>query len=185
MKKKKQEGTKMLSVLEGLAVGEQAVRDGKVVTQAEAKKRFSKWTKEPGVAHVLEKDGKLFLRLPRRLIAYMGLRPGDEARWRQEKGTPPLSPEKLTELTQKMVDAKTKTTAAKLKEEIVEGFYGVPCGWLISFFRRGRPVIPKSSLFPKFAVPPDGKLFLPASIKTLISDEGVAHHQAKKNPHET
>jgi prevent-host-death family protein len=32
-----------LSILEGIALGEQAVRDGRTVTQAEAKLRFSKW----------------------------------------------------------------------------------------------------------------------------------------------
>jgi PHD/YefM family antitoxin component YafN of YafNO toxin-antitoxin module len=32
-----------LSVLEGLAVGERAVREGRVLTQAQAKKRLSRW----------------------------------------------------------------------------------------------------------------------------------------------
>jgi prevent-host-death family protein len=32
-----------LSILEGIALGEQAVRDGRTVSQAEAKRRFSKW----------------------------------------------------------------------------------------------------------------------------------------------
>ena len=34
-----------LSVLEGIALGEQAVRSGKVVSQAGAKKRFARWLK--------------------------------------------------------------------------------------------------------------------------------------------
>ena len=34
-----------LSVLEGIALGEQAIRDGRTVTQAEAKKRLGKWLK--------------------------------------------------------------------------------------------------------------------------------------------
>jgi prevent-host-death family protein len=34
-----------ISVLEGIALGEQAARDGRVVTQKEAKRRFSKWLK--------------------------------------------------------------------------------------------------------------------------------------------
>jgi prevent-host-death family protein len=32
-----------LSVLEGIALGEQAIREQRTVTQAEAKRRFSKW----------------------------------------------------------------------------------------------------------------------------------------------
>lgn len=32
-----------LSVLEGIALGEQAVRDGRTLTQKDAKKRLSKW----------------------------------------------------------------------------------------------------------------------------------------------
>lgn len=32
-----------LSVLEGIALGEQALRDGRTVTQDDAKKRFAKW----------------------------------------------------------------------------------------------------------------------------------------------
>lgn len=32
-----------LSILEGIALGEQAVRDGRTVSQDEAKLRFSKW----------------------------------------------------------------------------------------------------------------------------------------------
>ena len=32
-----------LSVVEGIALGEQAVREGRVHTQAEAKRRLSKW----------------------------------------------------------------------------------------------------------------------------------------------
>jgi len=34
-----------LSVLEGIALGEQAIREGRTVTQAEAKKRLSRWLK--------------------------------------------------------------------------------------------------------------------------------------------
>ena len=34
-----------LSVVEGIALGEQAVREGRVLTQAEAKRRLSKWLK--------------------------------------------------------------------------------------------------------------------------------------------
>jgi prevent-host-death family protein len=32
-----------LSILEGIALGEQAIRDGKTVSQADAKRRFAKW----------------------------------------------------------------------------------------------------------------------------------------------
>jgi prevent-host-death family protein len=32
-----------LSILEGIALGEQAIRDGRTVSQADAKLRFSKW----------------------------------------------------------------------------------------------------------------------------------------------
>lgn len=32
-----------LSILEGIALGEQAVRDGRTVSQEEAKARFAKW----------------------------------------------------------------------------------------------------------------------------------------------
>jgi prevent-host-death family protein len=32
-----------LSILEGIALGEQAVREGRTVTQAQAKRRFAKW----------------------------------------------------------------------------------------------------------------------------------------------
>lgn len=32
-----------LSILEGIALGEQAIRDQRTVTQDEAKRRFSKW----------------------------------------------------------------------------------------------------------------------------------------------
>jgi prevent-host-death family protein len=38
-----EELTRRISVLEGLALGEQAVRTGKTYTQAQAKKRMSKW----------------------------------------------------------------------------------------------------------------------------------------------
>jgi hypothetical protein len=142
------------------------------------------WTKELGVARVLEKDGKRFLRLPKKLIADLGLQPGDEARWRRENGRQQLPPEQLGALTQKMVDAKTETTATKLIEQIVAGFYGVPDGYVVSFFRRGRPVIPKgfkskSSPFPKFSVPQGARLLIPASIKSILSDEGVG---GKANP---
>ena len=34
-----------LSVVEGIALGEQAVRDGRVLSQAEAKRRLSRWLK--------------------------------------------------------------------------------------------------------------------------------------------
>jgi len=32
-----------LSVVEGIALGEQAIRDGRVLSQAEAKRRLSRW----------------------------------------------------------------------------------------------------------------------------------------------
>ena len=34
-----------LSVVEGIALGEQSIRDGRVVSQAEAKRRLSRWLK--------------------------------------------------------------------------------------------------------------------------------------------
>ena len=34
-----------LSVLEGIALGEQAIRGGRIVSQAEAKRRLSRWLK--------------------------------------------------------------------------------------------------------------------------------------------
>jgi prevent-host-death family protein len=34
-----------LSVVEGIALGEQAIRDGRVLSQAEAKRRLSRWLK--------------------------------------------------------------------------------------------------------------------------------------------
>jgi prevent-host-death family protein len=34
-----------VSVLEGITLGEQAVREGRTVSQAQAKRRFSKWLK--------------------------------------------------------------------------------------------------------------------------------------------
>lgn len=40
-----EEMSRRLSVLEGIALGEQAVRGGRVVSQREAKRRFSKWLK--------------------------------------------------------------------------------------------------------------------------------------------
>jgi hypothetical protein len=32
-----------LSVMEGIALGEQALREGRIYSQAEAKRRFAKW----------------------------------------------------------------------------------------------------------------------------------------------
>ena len=40
-----EEMNRRLSVLEGIALGEQAIRDGRVVSQSEAKKRLRKWLK--------------------------------------------------------------------------------------------------------------------------------------------
>jgi prevent-host-death family protein len=40
-----EELNRRLSVMEGIALGEQAAREGKTVTQAQAKRRFSKWLK--------------------------------------------------------------------------------------------------------------------------------------------
>jgi prevent-host-death family protein len=40
-----EEMNRRLSVLEGIALGEQAARVGRVVSQNEAKRRFSKWLK--------------------------------------------------------------------------------------------------------------------------------------------
>jgi prevent-host-death family protein len=37
--------SRRISVLEGIALGEQAVREGRVRTQAETKRRLSKWLK--------------------------------------------------------------------------------------------------------------------------------------------
>jgi prevent-host-death family protein len=34
-----------LSVVEGIALGEQAIRDGRVLSQADAKRRLSRWLK--------------------------------------------------------------------------------------------------------------------------------------------
>jgi prevent-host-death family protein len=34
-----------LSVMEGIALGEQAIRDGRIVSQADAKRRLSRWLK--------------------------------------------------------------------------------------------------------------------------------------------
>jgi len=34
-----------LSVVEGIALGEQSIRDGRVLSQAEAKRRLSRWLK--------------------------------------------------------------------------------------------------------------------------------------------
>jgi prevent-host-death family protein len=38
-----EEMNRRISVLEGIALGEQAVREGKTVTQKEAKRRLAKW----------------------------------------------------------------------------------------------------------------------------------------------
>ncbi len=38
-----EEMNRRISVLEGIALGEQAVREGKTVTQKEAKQRLAKW----------------------------------------------------------------------------------------------------------------------------------------------
>lgn len=38
-----EELNRRLSVLEGIALGEQAVRDGRTFSQTQAKRRFSKW----------------------------------------------------------------------------------------------------------------------------------------------
>ena len=40
-----EEMNRRLAVLEGIALGEQAVRGGRVVLQRDAKRRFSKWLK--------------------------------------------------------------------------------------------------------------------------------------------
>jgi prevent-host-death family protein len=40
-----EEMNRRLSVLEGIALGEQAAHDGRVVSQNKAKRRFSKWLK--------------------------------------------------------------------------------------------------------------------------------------------
>jgi prevent-host-death family protein len=40
-----EELNRRVSVLEGIALGEQAARDGRVVTQTEARRRFAKWLK--------------------------------------------------------------------------------------------------------------------------------------------
>ena len=40
-----EEMNRRFSVLEGIALGEQAARDGRVVSQSGAKRRFSKWLK--------------------------------------------------------------------------------------------------------------------------------------------
>jgi prevent-host-death family protein len=40
-----EEMNRRLSVLEGIALGEKAARDGRVVSQNEAMRRFSKWLK--------------------------------------------------------------------------------------------------------------------------------------------
>lgn len=37
--------SRRISVLEGIALGEQAIREGRVLTQAEAKRKLSKWLK--------------------------------------------------------------------------------------------------------------------------------------------
>lgn len=40
-----EEMNRRLSVLEGIALGEQAVREGRIISQAGAKKRMSRWLK--------------------------------------------------------------------------------------------------------------------------------------------
>lgn len=40
-----EELNRRISVLEGIALGEQAIREGRVLTQAEAKRKLSKWLK--------------------------------------------------------------------------------------------------------------------------------------------
>jgi len=40
-----EEMNRRISVLEGIALGEQAIREGRVLTQAEAKRKLSKWLK--------------------------------------------------------------------------------------------------------------------------------------------
>lgn len=40
-----EEMNRRISVLEGIALGEQAIREGRVLTQAEAKRKMSKWLK--------------------------------------------------------------------------------------------------------------------------------------------
>ena len=40
-----EELNRRLSVMEGIALGEQAVREGRIVSQAGAKRRFAKWLK--------------------------------------------------------------------------------------------------------------------------------------------
>ena len=40
-----EEMNRRLSVLEGIALGEKAIREGRTASQAEAKKRLSKWLK--------------------------------------------------------------------------------------------------------------------------------------------
>jgi len=40
-----EEMNRRISVLEGIALGEQAVREGRTVSQAEAKRRLAKWLK--------------------------------------------------------------------------------------------------------------------------------------------
>jgi len=40
-----EEMNRRLSILEGIALGEQAIREGRTVSQTEAKKRLGKWLK--------------------------------------------------------------------------------------------------------------------------------------------
>jgi len=40
-----EEMNRRISVLEGIALGEQAIREGRVLTQAQAKRKLSKWLK--------------------------------------------------------------------------------------------------------------------------------------------
>lgn len=40
-----EEMNRRISVLEGIALGEQAIREGRVLTQAQARRKMSKWLK--------------------------------------------------------------------------------------------------------------------------------------------
>ena len=40
-----EEMNRRISVLEGIALGEQAIREGRVLTQAQAKRKMSRWLK--------------------------------------------------------------------------------------------------------------------------------------------
>ncbi len=101
------------------------------------------WTKVRGTARVFEKDGQLFLRFPKSIIVLFGLKAGDNARFRKCPRKRPLSPEKLTAITRKMVEAKTPHAAQKLTDQLVDGFYGKPLSFLVTFFRAGKQLMPK------------------------------------------